>query len=457
VALICSCTPQIGCTIYPVTRDRPRNQDNRISGEAKLTITNPVKTIGQGMFGGERSGVGVRLTVICTHRWSQISCGSEVESLPTTKPEWSPSMDPHNVFCPNPTCPATAQINEGDITIHSRHPQRYRCNVCQKTFSARKGTPLYRLSTPEATIVMVLTLIAYGCPLAAIEAAFGFQRRTVQGWVDAAGEHCEQIHQHLILNPRDDLEHVQADELRVKTQRGIGWMAMAIMVSSRLWLGGVVSTRRDKALSERLVALVRACASPEHHLLVATEGLVTYMKAFAKAFRCKQYTGRVGAPRLIAWPKVVIWQVVKRYQRRRVIGVERRLAKGSCSLLECLLERTQGGGVLNTAYIEQRLNATFRARLGALVRRTRGLAHRHRQLHTEMYLVGTVYNFCTYHASLSSIPTNDCSSGLTPAMAAGITGHRWSMAEVLEYHIRPARSGSLRSSEGEDRRLCSNS
>jgi hypothetical protein len=88
----------------------------------------------------------------------------------------------------------------------------------------------------------VLTLLAYGCPLAAIEAAFGLQRRTVQEWIDAAGHHCEQIHQHLILKPRD-LEHVQADELRVKTQGSIVWMAMAVMVSTRLWLGGAISPR----------------------------------------------------------------------------------------------------------------------------------------------------------------------------------------------------------------------
>jgi hypothetical protein len=69
----------------------------------------------------------------------------------------------------------------------------------------------------------------------------------VQEWIDAAGHHCEQIHQHLILKPRD-LEHVQADELRVKTQGSIVWMAMAVMVSTHLWLGGAISPRRDTAL-----------------------------------------------------------------------------------------------------------------------------------------------------------------------------------------------------------------
>ena len=98
-------------------------------------------------------------------------------------------------------------------------------------------------------------------------------------------------------------------------------------------------------------------------MLVATDGLVTYVKAFGRAFRSKQYTGRVGAPRLIAWPKVVIGQLIKRYERRRVVDVERTVKEGSFSQLRSLLDRTQGtGGVLNTAYIE-RLNATFRARL----------------------------------------------------------------------------------------------
>jgi hypothetical protein len=182
------------------------------------------------------------------------------------------------------------------------------------------------------------------------------------------------------------------------------------------------------------VALIRACALPGP-LLLATDGLSTYVKAFRKAFRSKEYAGRVGAPRLIAWPGVVIGQVVKRYQRRRVVGIERRLVQGSWSLLRRLLDRTQGEeGVLNAAYIE-RLNATFRARLAVLlVRRSRGAARRHARLHVGMYLVGTMCNFCTYHASLSSSPEG---GRRTPAMAAGHTNHRWSMTEMLRYRVPP--------------------
>ncbi len=81
-------------------------------------------------------------------------------------------MNPHDVFCPNLDCPARGRSDAGNIWIHSRTPPRYRCTVCRQTFSERAGTLSYRCSTDEATITQVLTLIAYGCPIAAIEAAY---------------------------------------------------------------------------------------------------------------------------------------------------------------------------------------------------------------------------------------------------------------------------------------------
>src|ERR1700694_2895928 len=153
-------------------------------------------------------------------------------------------MNPHTVFCPNPDCPARGRVGEGNIRIHARTPPRYRCTVCAKTFSPRTGTLYYRRSTDEATITCVVTLAAYGCPPAAIEAAFGVQRQTVRDWVDAAGRQCAQLHQHLVCQPRD-LGAVQADEIRVRQQGRIVWLAMALMVTTRLWLGGVISPCRD--------------------------------------------------------------------------------------------------------------------------------------------------------------------------------------------------------------------
>lgn len=123
----------------------------------------------------------------------------------------------------------------------------------------RAGTIFYRRRTDEETITRVATLVGHGCPIPAIEAAFGFQAQTVREWVEAAGAQSEAVHHTEVMQERD-LGQVQADEIPVTTQAGVLWMAMAMMVSTRLWLGGAVSPRRDRDLITRLVAIVAACA-----------------------------------------------------------------------------------------------------------------------------------------------------------------------------------------------------
>lgn len=334
-------------------------------------------------------------------------------------------MNPHDVFCPHLDCPARGRCGEGNIWIHARTPPRYRCTVCGKTFSARAGTLYYRRATDEATITQVLTLIAHGCPISAIEAAYAVQRQTVRAWVDAAGAQGEAVHQQLVCQPRD-LRAVQADEIRVRQQGRIVWMALAMMVTTRLWLGGAVSSRRDGALIARLLALVKACAWPAP-LLVCVDGFAAYVKQVRRMARSPlPRDGKRGRCRLIAWPGLVIGQVVKQRADGHVVGVTRRIAHGT----RRWATRLRGGGTIQTAYIE-RLNGTFRARLASLARRTRGLGRTVTRLERGMWLVGAVYNFCTPHGSLVR--------GQTPAMAAGITDHVWSMDELLHYRVPPAR------------------
>ena len=90
--------------------------------------------------------------------------------------------------------------------------------------------------------------------------------------------------------------------------------------------------------------------------------------------------------------------------------------------------------VLNTAFIE-RLNGTFRQRLASLTRKSRHAARRLRALETGMYLIGCTYNFCLVHHELSK--TKHVGSPCTPAMAAGLTDHVWSICELLSYRIPP--------------------
>src|SRR6266581_4853297 len=340
-------------------------------------------------------------------------------------------MDPTTTFCPNRDCPARGQTGQVNIGIHSQKEQRFICHACHKTFSARKGTVFYRLRTSAETVVIVVTLLAHGCPLQAIVAAFGFDERTVADWWARSGRQGQAVQEHLVEQPRD-LGQVQADEIRVKKQGGIVWMALAMMVCTRLWLGGEVSEQRDMSLIRRLIERVRRCAA-HRPLLVCTDGLVSYIRAIRESFRDPVHTSTGGRPRLRAWRNVLIAQVVKRYERRRVVATERRIVDGTPARVETLRRRSQGDGVINTAYIE-RLHATFRERLASLTRRGRARARRTLTLQHGMYVIGTVYNFCTPHASLAQAGGKP-----TPAMAAGITDHCWSVRELLSYHIPPPR------------------
>lgn len=341
-------------------------------------------------------------------------------------------MNPHQQFCPNVKCHASGKVGQGTIVVHSWKERRYKCTCCKRTFSERTGTAVFGIKKPISLFVQVTTLLAHGCPLQAIVATFELDERTVADWQQKAGTHCQQVHEHLLQQPLN-LEQVQADELKVKSQFGAVWMAMAIMVSTRLWLGGVVSQRRDMGLIQRLMQQVRQVALCRP-LLVSVDGLVSYIKATQRSFRSSWHTGKRGRPRMIAWSDIAITQVVKR-RKKGELSIQRRITQGSETLVQRLLVASQGGGTINTAYIE-RLNATFRQRLGSLARRSRALTRTTASLTAGMYLVGCVYNLCTWHESLR-LPLYVGRRGRrrwvqrTPAIAAGLTDHRWTVAELL--------------------------
>jgi hypothetical protein len=124
-----------------------------------------------------------------------------------------------------------------------------------------------------------------------------------------------------------------------------------------------------------------------------------------------------------------------------VVEITRKMAHGLLEQAEQLLQVSGGGSVLHTAFIE-RFNGTMRERLATLTRKCRHATAQLSALQTGMYLLGTPYNFCWPHQELSCVREHSTGKrhhvrACTPAMAAQLTDHIWSVCELLSYKVVP--------------------
>lgn len=115
-------------------------------------------------------------------------------------------------------CP---HCGEGErIGVHSRSERLLKCHGCGKCFGETKGTVFENLQYPKWVVILVLSLIGHGCPICAIVACFFIDSRTVEAWHEKAGAQGKQVQEQIVCNGQVELGQVQADELRVKTQKG---------------------------------------------------------------------------------------------------------------------------------------------------------------------------------------------------------------------------------------------
>lgn len=264
--------------------------------------------------------------------------------------------------------------------IHSHQARRYSCPACQRTFAETTGTLWDGLTPPVWRVVTGWTVLADGCP-------------------------------------------VQADELYVKTQRGRVWMATALSVCSRLFMWGAVAAQREMGLMAQVIQRVRAAAQRGQPIWFAVDGLAASPQAILKVFREAVHLGRRGRPRLVVWADWHIVQVVKHHRRKRLTDIRRRRVPGCWQRAHAIRPATQVRlGVVNTAYVERR-NATLRAWVPALVRRTRTPARQVAHLDAALFWTGCVDNFCHVHRRLQG----------TPALAADLTDHVWSVEELRRH------------------------
>jgi hypothetical protein len=207
---------------------------------------------------------------------------------------------------------------------------------------------------------------------------------------------------------------------------------------------------RTLALAQRVVHQVTEGLAPGGVPLLLTDGLKDYTTALLTHFgqwmhpERRQERGPMPKPRWIPLPALLYAQVVQSYRRRRLVGVTHRGVFGTRLAIAQIL--APWGWTINTAFVE-RLNLDLRQRVAAIGRRVNTLCQGEAGLRDQLGLCQVYHNFVLPHTSLRQaldepIPPHKMGSArlwrpYTPAMAAGLTDHIWSLKEVLFYRVPP--------------------
>ena len=245
-------------------------------------------------------------------------------------------------------------------------------------------------------------------------------------------------------SPWDD--NPQAPLLRKRGRgRSLGttWIWRAVAPEYRLRLASLVGNRTLFS-ARRLIRRVRRCLDGSLPLFTS-DALRHYAEVLLERFgiwELPRRTGRPGRPRKprrVAPPELRYAQVQKHREQGRVVEVTRRVLFGEPALVHAqaaALRRANGRrGQINTAYIE-RDNLTLRQELRRLARKTLGFSKNRRELQHALDFIDAHANFVKAHQSLRGRASPDSGRRWiprTPAMAAGLTDHRWTLEELLRY------------------------
>jgi IS1 family transposase len=293
---------------------------------------------------------------------------------------------------------------------------------------------------------------------------FEVDPNTALQWLVEAAEHLQAFSQYVLHDMR--VTQVQLDELFAllsavqagevseaeaitRLSRSPHWVWVAMDPVSKLLLAIDVGSR-TLAMAQRVVHQVVQVLAPRCIPLFLTDGFQEYTTALLTHYGQwvqvprHQAPGPAPKPRWMPLPELLYAQVVTTVRRRHLVGVKRRVVFGTIEAVNQVLRPL--GWQINTAFVE-RLNLSLRQHVAAIGRRVTTLCKGEEGLRQQLVLFQGSHNFCLPHASLR-LPlaepesTNGTGSAKrwrlqTPAMAAGLTDHVWSLREVLLFRVPP--------------------
>lgn len=331
-----------------------------------------------------------------------------------------------------PHCGASA-VN---VKYHSRYSSRdgirfvFRCKLCRKTFCDRFGTAFYDLKTPEPKVLRSVHQVLEGLGYESVARIEQVHPTSVHRWVERAFEQAQMADKHLLQNI--ETEVIEMDELHsfagtkqrspatADEKVGKHWTHCSMARESRLLIEVEVGPRTEET-AEKLVQNTANRLAPGSWPLWCSDGWEPYVGALLSVFhlmihylRTRQ-RGRPRNPKPIAHPNLRYGQVVKQRSGRRLVAITKRVIYAVAELVP--MEK------ISTSLLE-RLNGTLRLHVSPMRRKTRAYAKCRDTLNMQVQLFKSYYNLCLAHSGLR---------GQTPAQAAGLVDHQWSVRELLTF------------------------
>jgi IS1 family transposase len=385
------------------------------------------------------------------------------------------TVDTSQHFCPHAGCRYRGWLGWGNLRANG-HPsggpwRQFHCTACKGYVLETHGTLFHGKQAAGELIVRVLACLAEGLGIRATARVFEVAPTTVLQWLGEAAEQLRAFAAYFLCDLH--LEQLQLDEVyAVLRARTAGELSDAEAIKrlepSPSWVWTVMDPQskllvvvdvgsRTLAMAQRVVHQVTGMLARDCVPLCLTDGLKAYATALLTHFgywmqpERRQGKGPRPKPRWMPLPALRYAQVVKSYRRRRLVGVKHRVVFGSRLAIEQMLARW--GWTINTAFIE-RLNLDIRQRVAAIGRRVNTLCQGEASLGDQLTLFQVYHNFVVPHASLRQrllVPESTHGRGsaqvwrpCTPAMAAGVTDHVWSLKEVLHYRVPPWQQAQTR-------------
>jgi transposase-like protein len=377
-------------------------------------------------------------------------------------------VDTSGQFCPQPRCAYYGWVGLGNIRANG-YPnggrwRQFQCLSCRQYFLETQGTPLHGKRVAPERLVWAVGALAEGLGLRAVARVFAVDPNTVRHWLTEVADQAVAVSPYFLHDVH--VTQVQLDELfallsAVKAGEVSESAALTCLSHSPHWvwvaLDPVTKLLRvieggapTLAMAQRVVHHVAPVLALDCVPLFLTDGFKEYLRAVLTHYgpwvqqpRCRA-TGRLPKPRWLPLPQLPYAQVVKQTSRRRLVAVSSRVVFGTLARIRQVL--AAHGWQINTAFIE-RANLTIRQHVAAVGRRVTTLCKGEVELGQQLALYHLYYNFCLPHTSLRLLlPQPALTNGrgsatrwrsCTPAMAAGLTDHVWTLRQVLLFRVPP--------------------